>query len=303
MHDRINIVFAIDNNYVQHLSVAMVSLLENNRDLPFKIYVISSGLSKKNVSNILKLSGRYDCEIQNITVSDDLFVTLATAHPYYPKGTYYRLLIPELIDEEKVLYLDSDIVVNGSIRELYDQEFGDCFVCAIEDPGFDRHRQLKMDPRSTYFNSGMMLVNLAKWKKDGIQRKVIDFIENNQDAILFPDQCGLNAVIDGRWRKVPLKYNQQSSIFSEGFEKKFNCFSHEELEEAKEHPVIIHYTSGSKPWHYKNTHPYKKLYWKYIKMTPYWNAIYSDLMPLHLLKSMIPADIKKKVKKVLKKTA
>lgn len=300
---RVNIVFAIDNNYVQHVCVAMVSLLENNRDLSFRIYVISSGLSRKSVGNIMSISDRYDCEVKNITVSDALFVELATAHPFYPKGTYYRLLIPELIDEEKLLYLDSDIVVNGSIRELYEEELGDYYVCAIEDPGFDRHRQLKMNPQSVYFNSGMMLINLAKWKRDGIQKRVIDFIENNQDVILFPDQCGLNAVIDGHWKKVPLKWNQQSSIFSRDFDKKFDCFSPAELREAREHPVVIHYTSGSKPWHRTNTHPYKQLYWKYIRMTPYRNAIYSDLMPMFLLKSMIPADLRKKLKQMLKKTA
>lgn len=301
MNKKVNIVFAIDNNYVQHLSVALVSLLDNNSDLSFRIYIISSGLSKKSVENIDKISRRYDCEVKNITVSDDLFVTLATAHPFYPKGTYYRLLIPELIDEEKVLYLDSDIVVNGSIKGLYNQNIGESYVCAIEDPGFDRHSQLKMNPQSVYFNSGMMLINLSKWKRDGIQKKVIDFIENNQDVIYFPDQCGLNAVINGQWKKVPLKYNQQSSIFSKDFEKKFDCFNPEELAEAKETPVIIHYTSGSKPWHYKNRHPYKRRYWDYIKMTPYRHAIYSDLMPLFLLKSLIPADIKKKIKQVLKK--
>ncbi|NTV97886.1 MAG: glycosyltransferase family 8 protein [Chlorobiaceae bacterium] len=303
MKTRVNIVFGIDNNYVQHLSVALVSLLDNNRDLSFRVYIISSGLSEKNIANLNRISGKYDCEIKNITVSDDLFVTLATAHPFYPKGTYYRLLIPELIDEDKVLYLDSDIVVNGLIEGLYNQDFADAYVCAIEDPGFDRHRQLKMDPRSVYFNSGMMLINLKKWKSDSIQKKVIDFIEKNQNAILFPDQCGLNAIINGRWKKVPLKYNQQSSIFSRDFEKKFDCFSSEELAEAKERPVIIHYTSGSKPWHYKNNHPYKRKYWDYIKMTPYKHAIYADLMPVHLLKSMIPADIRKKIKKALKKTA
>ncbi|NTU96935.1 MAG: glycosyltransferase family 8 protein [Chlorobiaceae bacterium] len=300
MNEKVNIVFAIDNNYVQHLSVALVSLLDNNKDLLFRIYVISSGLSKKNIDKIHEISGRYDCEVKNITVSDDLFVALATAHPFYPKGTYYRLLIPELIDEEKVLYLDSDIVVNGSIKGLYYQNIGENYVCAIEDPGFDRHQQLKMDPESVYFNSGMMLINLKKWKSDGIQKKVIDFIENNQDVIYFPDQCGLNAIINGRWKKVPLKYNQQSSIFSKDFEKKFNCFSPEELAEAKENPIIIHYTSGSKPWHYKNSHPFKRRYWDYIKMTPYRHAVYSDLMPLYLLKSMIPADIRKTIKKFLK---
>ncbi|MBV5326035.1 MAG: glycosyltransferase family 8 protein [Chlorobium sp.] len=301
MKNTVNIVFATDKNYIQHLSAALVSLLENNKDLSFTVYIISSGMSEKSYRNIDEIIKNGNCTVKHITVSDELFVKLATAHPFYPKGTYYRLLIPDLIDEEKILYLDSDIIVNGSIKELYNQDVEDYFVCAIEDPGFDRHRQLQMDKESIYFNSGMMLINLAKWKSTGLQKKVIDFIEHNPDAIWFPDQCGLNSVINGRWKKVPLKYNQQSSIFSDDFEKKFDCFSVEELAEAKKNPVIIHYTGGSKPWHFKNRHPYKKLYWKYLKMTPYRNAIYSDLMPMYLLKSIVPQGLKKKIKGFLKR--
>ncbi|NTV92633.1 MAG: glycosyltransferase family 8 protein [Chlorobiaceae bacterium] len=301
MKNTVNIVFATDKNYIQHLSAALFSLLENNKDLSFTVYIISSGMSEKSYRNIEDIVKNRNCAVKHITVSDELFVKLATAHPFYPKGTYYRLLIPDLIDEEKILYLDSDIIVNGSIKELYNQDVEDYFVCAIEDPGFDRHRQLKMDNDAIYFNSGMMLVNLAKWKSTGLQKKVIDFIEHNPDAIWFPDQCGLNSVINGRWKKVPLKYNQQSSIFSDDFDRKFDCFSPEELNEAKKNPVIIHYTGGSKPWHFKNRHPYKQLYWKYLKMTPYRNAIYSDLMPMHLLKSMVPEGLKKKIKGILKK--
>jgi len=77
----------------------------------------------------------------------------------------------------------------------------------------------------------------------------------------------------------------------------------QELQEARTKPVVIHYSSGSKPWHFKNRHPYKSYYWKYLKMTPYRRAIYSDLRPLHLLKSMIPKNFKAAIKKVLKKQA
>jgi lipopolysaccharide biosynthesis glycosyltransferase len=301
MKEKVNIVFATDRNYIQHLCAALLSLLFNNRELAFTVYIISSGMTTKDLRRIDEIIKGYDCEIRHLTVSDDLFVKLATEHPMYPKGIYYRLLIPSLIDEKKLLYLDSDIIINGSIKELYDTDLGDYYVGAIEDPGFNRHDMLRMDKDSRYFNSGMMLINLAKWQESGLQKKVIDFIEHNPDAIWFPDQCGLNSVINGQWKKVPLKFNQQSSIFSEGFDEKFDCFGREELQEARTKPIIIHYTSGSKPWHYRNRHPYKSFYWKYLKMTPYRHAIYSDLRPMHLLKSIIPKDFKTAIKKALKK--
>jgi lipopolysaccharide biosynthesis glycosyltransferase len=126
---------------------------------------------------------------------------------------------------------------------LYEQDLEDYYVCAIEDPGFNRHDQLKMDKTSKYFNSGMMLINLALWKKSGLQKKVINFIENNPQSIWVPDQCCLNSIINGQWKKVPLKYNQQSSIFSPSFDEKFDCFDKAERYEAKNNPVIIYYNS------------------------------------------------------------
>ena len=303
MNERLNIVFASDRNYIQHLSVALVSLLVNNRELAFTVYIVSSGMTPKDRRNIDEIVKGYDCEVRHLTVSDDLFVTLATEHPMYPKGIYYRLLIPSLIDAEKVLYLDSDIVVNGSIRELYDAELGDAYIGAIEDPGFDRHDKLRMDKSAVYFNSGMMLIDLGRWKKTGLQKQVIEFIEKHPDDVWFPDQDGLNSVINGRWKKMPLKFNQFSSLFDADFESRFDCFGKEELLEARTKPVIIHYSSGSKPWHFKNRHPYKSYYWKYLKMTPYRHAIYTDLRPAHLLKSMIPKTLKSSIKKLLKKQA
>jgi len=299
----VNIVFATDKNYIQHLCAALKSLLENNRDLSLRIFIISSGISPRQKRIIEKIAKPFDCIIRHITISDQLFVELATEHTMYPKGIYYRLLIPDLIDATKLLYLDCDMIINGSIWELYNQDPGEAYLCAIEDPGFDRHRQLGMDKTARYFNSGMMLINLAKWKKTALHKKVLDFIENNPEAIWFPDQCGLNAIINGNWKTVPLKYNQQSSFFSEGFEEQFDCFNAEELREAKTNPVIIHYTGGSKPWHSKNQHPYKHLYWHYLKMTPYRFAIYQDLQPMNILKAMIPTEMKTAIKTRIRKLA
>lgn len=198
MNNTMNIVFCTDRNYIQHLGAALVSLLVNNRGQAFTISIISSGMTARDRRNIDEIIKGYDCSVRHITLSDELFVSLASEHPMYPKGIYYRLLIPSLIDEKKLLYLDCDMIINGPIRELYETGLGDAYVGAIEDPGFDRHAQLRMEPTARYFNSGMMLINLSKWKETGLQQRVIGFIENNPDAIWFPDQCGLNSIINGQ---------------------------------------------------------------------------------------------------------
>ncbi len=297
MKNCVTIVFATNQQYIQHLCAALKSLLENNKDLSFKIYIINSGISPKIYSNILTVARPYNCQLENIVISDDFFKELVLTH-HYSKEIYYRLLIPELIDEKKVLYLDADIIINGSIKELYNQNIEDYYVCAVEDPYFDRYSQLNIDKKFRYFNSGVMLINVTKWKNTGLQKKVINFVEKNFKILHFPDQDALNALMYGNWKRLPLKYNL-TMILDNNYEHEFPCFSKEELREAKINPIIIHYTGGSKPWQLKNIHPYKYLYWKYLWMTPYRFSLPTELQPKNILKSLVPKAVKMQIKKII----
>ena len=117
-----NIVFATDKNYIQHLCVALVSLLKNNKDHSFKIHIINSGIPSITYKKIVAITDGFQCELINITIDDSVFEKLITNH-HFTKANYYRLLIPNFIQAEKVLYLDADIVVNGSIENLYKDTF------------------------------------------------------------------------------------------------------------------------------------------------------------------------------------
>lgn len=298
-----SVVFAADEHYVQHLAVALVSLLENNRDLMFNIYIISGGINPKTYSRLLQSLSEYDSHVTSIEIDDEKFSTLVV-NAYFSKANYYRLLIPDLIKEPKVLYLDSDIIVNGSIKALYEYDVSDDYIAAIESPVFSRHDELKMQKESAYFNSGVMLINVERWRTDNIPARVINFIDENRPAIHFVDQCGLNAVIDGKWKKLPPKFNQQLPEILTDSPNNVGCFSIEEIEEAVKTPVIIHFIGSSKPWHFRNWHPHRKLYWKYLKMTPFYPYIPVDFTPLNvIIKFMewaVPFPVKQLIKKFFK---
>ena len=170
MQNRINLVFATNQDYIQHLCAALKSLLENNKDLSFRIYLINSGIAENIYRKIIRVITPYNCQMENIVISDDYFRGLVLTH-HYSKEIYYRLLIPQLIHEEKALYLDADIIVNGSIKELYNQDIEDYYVCAVEDPFFDRYEELNIKPSAKYFNSGVILINIKKWRETDLQKK------------------------------------------------------------------------------------------------------------------------------------
>jgi lipopolysaccharide biosynthesis glycosyltransferase len=190
-----NIVFATDQNYIRHLSVALISLLSTNKGLNFKIHIINGGIEKEAWQKLKQIIAGYKAELLDICIDDSIFEKLTTNH-HFTKANYYRLLIPEFIAADKVLYLDADIVVNDSIEELYNTDLEDYYVGAVESPGFTGHAALKMAKNSKYFNSGVMLINNCKWRKKSLCNKVVNFVDKNEPAIQFVDQCGLNGVVN-----------------------------------------------------------------------------------------------------------
>jgi len=291
LENKYDVVFASDENYIQHLTVAIKSLLQNNKDLTFNIYIINGGISKEAWMKLRKASSVHKVKLIDILIDDSIFKSFVTNH-HFTKAMYYRLLIPNFINSSKVLYLDADIIVNGNIKELYNTTLDDYYLAAVESPGFKRANELNMKKNSKYFNSGIMLINNKKWKTSGLSKTVVNYVSNNKKVIRFPDQDALNGVIDGNWKQLPLKYNQQSVIFDSAFAGNYNCFSEYEIQEAKQNPVIIHYTGSSKPWHFRNHHPYKYLYWKYLQKTPFKWYIPEDLTIINIIKWIIPDKLK-----------
>jgi lipopolysaccharide biosynthesis glycosyltransferase len=264
-----NIVFATDRLYAPHLAAALCSLFENNRDLAIDAYILHAELDQPVLDKLAALANKYGQRIIDLKViKADVEGLVTTFH--FTLANYFRLFIPEKLPFERALYLDSDVIVNGSIRELYLTELGDYYLAAVREAHFDRHLQLEMSEDAAYFNSGVMLMNLNKWRTGQVKERVIEFVKRKPEAIEFVDQCGTNSVINGRWKSLHPKYNFQTSFLKEDYIPKFNhLYLPGELSEAVSHPVIIHYTGSTKPWLFRQPHPYRHLYWRYSRKTPF----------------------------------
>jgi lipopolysaccharide biosynthesis glycosyltransferase len=282
-----NIVFAFDEEYAQHFCVAYCSLLENNNDLDFNTYILYSELSNKTKNILEEFAVSYHQNIKFIHINDDLFAELVMGY-HFKKSHCYRWLIPEVIYEDKVLYLDSDIIVNTSIKKLFDINISNYYLAAVGDMDFNRHEELKMRSDARYFNSGIMLVNIKKWINSGLHEKATRFAEKHMNVIKFVDQDSLNSVVNGEWLSLSPEWNQQTVFFER---ENFDCFSKQQIEFALNHPAIIHYTGPSKPWQYMNKHPYKKIYWYYLKKTPYRDYKYEDYSLINFIKKYTPKPI------------
>jgi len=266
------VVFAANNSYIQHFSVALASLLHNNKRVPFAIYLLNEGLTPQNQQIIDHIIADFPVTFKNLIVDEQQFNNLHTGANHLSVQTFFRLFIPQLFpNEERVLYLDADLVVAGNIEPLFHIPFDDNYVLAVKDT-FTAYAQemklkLQMSPEATFFNAGVLMLNIPKWIADDLVGKIIDFAATHPQLIAYADQDSINAVIDIKAKILPLRYNIQFSLLD-----RLSQFTAAERQEAQQ-PCIVHYTGGYpyKPWFYACINPLKNLYYQYLQYTPFKN--------------------------------
>ena len=169
----IQVAFATDENYVQHMCVAMLSLLHNkDPKTPIHIYVLGDNLSDESIATVTQIAENHNTYITFLEVDFARFEGLGLSR-HQSRVTYATLAIPEIIDADKVLYLDCDLLVRCDLSPLWEIDISEYYVGAVMDTffsGLNGKQQLDsrlgLPPGSPYFNAGMLLVNLKKWRQD-----------------------------------------------------------------------------------------------------------------------------------------
>ncbi|MGN0929837.1 MAG: glycosyltransferase [Alphaproteobacteria bacterium] len=266
---KMNIFFAVDNNYVEQLYVAIKSILTNAYlEDWFNFYILDGGISRKNKRLLSKLKSE-KANIEYLKVDEKLFEAFPENIDYITKATYFRFLIPQLKPNlKKCLYLDCDIVVNGSLRELYNIDLRDNYIGAVQDGSnvTDEHGKnvLGVD---AYFNAGVLLINNEKWVKDDVMGQLMNNVSQLQNKLLYNDQDVLNYTFKGKVKFIDWKFNMQTCFFTEMI--KPYKMSIEEISNAKQKPVIVHYSNADKPWKTWSSNSYWYLYYSFLKITPF----------------------------------
>lgn len=271
----INIFFAIDEKFVQHLSVTLASILHNaNEEDKIDIYIMTKGLSEKSIGKIKSLSYIKPFNLEIVNVDDTLFKNYKAPNYINSTATYYRYIIPTVKPKiDKALYLDCDIVVKQSLKELFDTDLEDNYVAGVEDV-HEVMMSVKLKPKlkdiSFYFNAGVLLLNCKKMRKDNLTETLFQTTNSlSGRCYLGADQDVLNIACKDKRKLLDLKYNLHSAIYNARI---YTNYSTQIIKNAIHNPVIIHYTDRLKPWMLKgfpqNDWAYE--YYKYLKLTPFY---------------------------------
>ena len=263
----IPIFFAIDDGYIPFLAVAIKSLIQNaSKEYEYIIKVLHTNVKENNVRKIKKFeTENVNIEFVNLSyyikkVQDKLYT-----RDYYTNTTYFRMFLPELYPQyDKVLYLDSDIVVLGDISQLYNTEIGTNLVAAAPDDIIQYNKVFQeyaekvvgVVKYQNYCNAGILLMNLDQLRKFNFQDKFLYLLGTVKFSVA-QDQDYLNRLCKGRVTLINSQWDVMPVV-----NRKIN----------KEDIKIIHYNFAYKPWRFEDVQ-YKEYFWEYARKTEFLDEI------------------------------
>jgi len=260
----LNIIVTTDETYLVLLAALVKSIEINYRgNQVIHFFILADNISNTNKKKLAKSINTPNIDLVWIDLDDINFKEYHIPIDWtsYPQNIYMRLLIPYLIGDHviKILYLDVDMLVLTDIQAIFEIELGNNIVAAVVDPrvkffsnewgGILNYKSLGLSGDLPYFNSGLLLIDLQKWRDFNVTKKVINCINQNKKYAQYPDQYGLNVVLPFKWKPINPLWN----YYSDG---------------SEDDPKIIHFI-GRKPIYpsYKGNMLYQQLFYRYLNQT------------------------------------
>ena len=215
--ETINVIFAVDDNYVNYLLVTIASIIDNakNEKYNYKFNILHDGLNKKSKKKLKKIANkRFKVVFYNVSGSLYQLESRFKVRDYYTLTTYYRLLIPNnFFFLDKVIYLDCDIVVLDDLANLYQIDIKVNLVGAVKDASvqlidefmYYTKNALNID-KERYFNAGVLLMNLKEMRSFHLLRRVLE-LSKTMVFKVAQDQDLMNVICKDRVYYLPDSWN------------------------------------------------------------------------------------------------
>ncbi len=268
--DQMHVALAVDAGFAMPLAATLASVAAAHPPGAVRATVVHDGLAADEIDRAeAGLAGKL--AVRWLRVDPD---AVAGAHfsDFLTRASLFRMLLPRVLpDEQRVIYLDSDIVVADSLLPLWEQELGGTPVGAVRDAGAPfpvgplgtDWRGLGLEPSTPYLNTGVLLIDLDAWRRDDLGERTIDLLRGARPV--WGDQDGLNAVLGGRWLELPRRWNLQSPD-ARGVGLAWALWR-EDVEEALADPAVVHFTERDKPWMYGCEHPLAEVWFEALDRT------------------------------------
>jgi lipopolysaccharide biosynthesis glycosyltransferase len=257
MHNNyISVVLCFDANYAPYASVTSCSVAKN-ANTPIFIYWICPTRDFDKISPYQKALKKLNIEISLIKSDHDFrdFMISTPMSNYINEATYLRLLIPELINEEKVIYLDSDLLVLSDLTAIFETKMQDLAIAGVEDP-WGLRSKIPRDKGDPYVNTGVLLMNLDILRKDNFLQQCELIFKTFKEKITWLDQDIINkyaenkkALIDPKWNRQIIANETNQALWEKTI--------------SSSDSRIIHFAGRYKPWQEACNPMIRDFWWRY----------------------------------------
>jgi lipopolysaccharide biosynthesis glycosyltransferase len=249
----IHVALAFDQNYENPFLACAASIVNNHVPRSVEFHLIATGLhqTRKQLIKDWLLAEGFLTHFYDLTdPSINRLITFST----WTQAVYFRLYFPVLVDQniERLIYLDTDTLVLKNLAALYSTDLRHFPVAAVYDNYVRIQPLIGLDTEGSYFNSGVLVMDLKKWREQKISEITLDYLVKNPDNIRFVDQCGLNYTLKGNWLKLPKEMNLLYSYLPH--DKGLS-----EWKNLEASATVIHFTL-QRPWHMLCKNRFRKLY-------------------------------------------
>lgn len=245
------IVLAGDRNYTTQLETTIKSILYHNRDV--KIYILNQDIMPDWFRKPRKIASMLGSEIIDVKLPEQTVFQDWEKQDHISSIAYARFFIPEYVSEDKVLYLDSDLIVNTSLEKLFSIDLENRLLAAVKDTD------------GITFNTGVLLINNEKWRQEKLKERLIEQsvvtikeVKEGNFENFNGDQTILNQVCSSQWLELNRIYNLQ--VGHDIVALYNNWQGHLAFNDK---PVVIHFTTFRKPWTTLIANRYRDLWWEF----------------------------------------
>lgn len=265
----IHVGLGLDEAYAPHGAVTIASVFRSHPAQPVDVHVLHSGLADDTLAGIEALADPSADHRIHLTAFTDAEIGLP-GFARFSAAVHLRFFLPSVLHDTcgRVLYLDADTVVTDRLDPLWRLDLGGATIGAVVDDSrrFQLER-LAEHGLSTYVNSGVLLIDVARWRDGQVTQRLHDRLTTHGEDLAMPDQDGLNLELADELVLLDRRWNVQRPMFLESRHTlEVTAAEHRGLVRA---PGIVHFTDYSKPWHATDQHPMGHLYRRLRNTTPF----------------------------------
>lgn len=247
MTPEVAICTAANETYVLGAAAALVSAAQNApAGVKCRAYVLDGGIRERSWRKLQASLERLERPCEIIRLRPDMQTFAGLPRDWGSSVmTYARLALPQMVNEDRMLYVDADMVVQAPWGDLWETDMEGNVIAAAADvitktigqDHFDLEK-FHLDSTAPYFQAGFLLMDLRQWRAACVSEKVLTYLRENPDHCRYWDQSALNVVLYGRWKRLPDEWNTPAWWADQG------------IQGCRLDAPILHFVGPNKPWIY-----------------------------------------------------